>query len=837
VRGGLPIAGVVLALMLATGAAPAAAGSAPTAQYIVGFRASVPVSARAAIARSSSPQARVKASLLGSIRAEVVTTDAAGARALRSDPRVRYVQKNATQHIDSLPNSPNDPMFGNLWALSNTGQTVNGVKGTAGDDIGAKQAWSFGTGSRSVVVADVDSGMDVTHPDLAANLWINPGENCTGCRTDGVDNDGNGFVDDWHGWDFVGNDNVTDDQSDHGTHTAGTIGAAGDNGVGVIGVDPVVSLMPVKFIDSTGNGSDSNAAAAIIYAANNGARVINASFSGDYSQAISDAIAYASSKGVLYVASAGNDGNANALYPAATDQPNVISVAATDQNDKMPSWSSFGNDTVDLAAPGVNILSTWPGGGYQYLDGTSMAAPQVSGAAALLISQHPNATAATIKALLLSTVTPVSTLTSKVISGGRLNVGAAAACGGKPDVWIDSPRPGFVAAAGRPVQVRVLAGECAAPAGVTVTATIGKTPVTLTGDGNGLYTGTFTPFATGGTTFTAQATDGTTTATRTYTGKVAPDLSMHGIARTITVAANSDALASFTEQAGHTLTLQLGAASFGAMTVTIIGPDGAKLQLPTSVAAGGGTIHPQATWLNGEYTVRVHPVNKGAGSVAISVNDPSAPPDQGAPIATDGTPTSVSLPTAGMTASYTFSGTAGGRVSMRISNDTISSSTIQILRPDGKNLAQQTNVTTAGVYFNAKPLPLTGTYTLVIDPNGSATGSLTAQVWNLPPDVTGPLTVNGAGLPITLGSPGQNAALTFTGTAGAGVTVRLTSDSIQSLNVSILKPDSTTLAGPKFIGVAGGTLAATLPASGTYTVVVDPVTFKTGSVTVAVTSP
>src|SRR5262249_54955861 len=156
--------------------------------------------ARTAIAESASPTAKVKPSPLGAIRAEVVTTDAAGAAALANDPRVRYVQRNGLQHVTSLPNSPNDPQFGNLWALSNTGQTVNKVVGTAGDDIGAKQAWAFGTGSRSVVVADVDSGLDVTHPDLAPNLWINPGENCTGCRTDGVDDDGNGYVDDWHGW-------------------------------------------------------------------------------------------------------------------------------------------------------------------------------------------------------------------------------------------------------------------------------------------------------------------------------------------------------------------------------------------------------------------------------------------------------------------------------------------------------------------------------------------------------------------------------------------------------------------------------------------------------------
>ena len=386
--------------------------------------------------------------------------------------------------------------------------------------------------------------------------------------------------------------------------------------------------------------------------------------------------------------------------------------------------------------------------------------------------------------------------------------------------------------------MRVLAGECATPGGVTVTAMIGAKPITLTDNGSGLYTRHVHAVR-------HRRRLGQGVGERRLHHRVrgrpparcAPDLSPQGVTKTLTTTAGSDALASFTELAGHTITVQVGAASFGAMTVTIIGPDGAKLLLPASLPAGGGTLKPQATWLDGEYTVRVHPVGKGAGTVPITITDPNPPADTGATITPDGTPTVTSLTTAGATAAYTFQGTAGGRVSMRITADTISSTTVQILRPDGKNLASLANVTTAGAYVNAKPLPLTGTYTLVIDPNGNATGSLTAQVWNLPPDVTGTLVVNDPGQVISLASPGQNASLTFAGTAGTAVTLRLTADSIPGAAFTILKPDSSVLAGPKSFGLAGGKLPVTLPVNGTYTVVIDPATYHAGALTVQLTSP
>jgi subtilisin family serine protease len=254
------MAGVALSL-LGLGTPPAGGhvggpgGQHPTVEYIVGFRAGVTASVRASVAAEHAATV-VPTHRLGEIGAELVAAGAAQARALAADRRVRYVEPNRIWHTDSLPSSPTDPLFEQLWGLNNTGQTIVGTAGTAGADIGAIEAWQHGTGSSSVIVADVDSGMLTTHPDLAANLWINPGENCAGCRTDGIDNDGNGYVDDWRGWDFVNHDNLPDDQAGHGTHTAGTIGAVGDNGIGVIGVDPNVSLMPLKFINANGTGTN-----------------------------------------------------------------------------------------------------------------------------------------------------------------------------------------------------------------------------------------------------------------------------------------------------------------------------------------------------------------------------------------------------------------------------------------------------------------------------------------------------------------------------------------------------------------------------------------------------
>ena len=316
------------------------------------------------------------------------------------------------------------------WALNNTGQ----LGGTIGADIDAPAAWDVTRGSKSVVVGVIDSGVDYAHPDLAANVWTNPGE----AAGDGLDNDGNGYVDDVRGWDFYNNDNNPADDNGHGTHVAGSIAATPNNGTGVAGVADA-SVLPLKFLGADGSGSSSAALAAVNYATklrrDHGVnvRVTNNSWGGGgFSQAMSDAIRAHGEAGILFVAAAGNGGadgvgdNTDLApeYPAAYNQPNVLSVAATDAADQLASFSNFGTTTVHLAAPGVSIASTWTGGGYSYSNGTSMAAPHVSGAAALAFAYSPAAGVGQVRSALLNGVDKVSTLAGKVATDGRLNAAA-----------------------------------------------------------------------------------------------------------------------------------------------------------------------------------------------------------------------------------------------------------------------------------------------------------------------------------------------------------------------------------------------------------------------------
>ncbi|MFZ5863099.1 MAG: S8 family serine peptidase [Nitrospirota bacterium] len=344
----------------------------------------------------------------------------------RQNPDVEYAEPNIIYQARIIPN---DPLFSSLWGLHNIGQ----AGGTVDADIDAPEAWDSQVGSPSVVVADIDSGMDLTHPDLAANLWVNPGE----IIGNGIDDDGNGYIDDYRGWDFVNNDSNPSDDGGHGSHTAGIIAAVGNNGVGVTGVAWQARVMPLKFLDAGGNGLTSDAVDAILYAANMGVRIINASWGcngvGCYSQALEDAIAYANSAGVLVVVAAGNNGTNNDVtpdYPCVSTQPNVICVSATTRNDQLASFSNYGSSTVDLGAPGSAILSTVPTGScglcdpsrYLSVNGTSSAAPHVSGAAALILSQFPSYTLTQVRDAILSTVDPIPALTGRTTTGGRLNV-------------------------------------------------------------------------------------------------------------------------------------------------------------------------------------------------------------------------------------------------------------------------------------------------------------------------------------------------------------------------------------------------------------------------------
>src|SRR5919201_796577 len=200
---------------------------------------------------------------------------------LRGDSAVRYAEPNFRVQAGDARVVPNDAGFQSLWGFDNFGQTVNFVPGTPDADIDAPEAWTVTTGSPEVSVGVVDTGIDYTHPDLAANIWLNPGENCPGCRNDGIDNDGNGYVDDWRGWDFVNNDNDAMDDNGHGTHVGGTIGAVGNNAIGVAGVNWQVKLMPLKFLGADGSGTTADAIRAVLYAADEGAVATNNSYGGD----------------------------------------------------------------------------------------------------------------------------------------------------------------------------------------------------------------------------------------------------------------------------------------------------------------------------------------------------------------------------------------------------------------------------------------------------------------------------------------------------------------------------------------------------------------------------
>ncbi len=327
---------------------------------------------------------------------------------------------------------PNDPYFARLYGLNNTGQTG----GSPDADVDAREAWDASTGVPGTVVAVIDEGVDTSHPDLKDNIWINPDE-VPGNR---VDDDRNGYVDDVNGWDFA-NDNasvydpdpISGQGDEHGTHVAGTIAAKGNNGTGVTGVNWQARIMVLKFLNPNG-GYTSDAIEALNYAVREDVKISNNSWGGGgSSQALRDAINRADAAGHLFVAAAGNGGNdgvgdnndSTPDYPASYNSPNIISVAATDDRDALASFSNFGATSVDLAAPGVNILSTLPGSRYGSYSGTSMATPHVTGVAALIKSKWPTLDATQIKSKILQTADKKATLQGKTVTGGRLNATGA----------------------------------------------------------------------------------------------------------------------------------------------------------------------------------------------------------------------------------------------------------------------------------------------------------------------------------------------------------------------------------------------------------------------------
>jgi len=364
-----------------------------------------------------------------------------------SNPDVEYAEPNYIRKIASTEVIPSDLYFRDQWALRNTGQYAYGTEGA---DIDATEAWRVSTGSYDITIAVLDTGVDYNHNDLASNMWRNLSE-CNGVA--GVDDDTNLFVDDCAGWNFVTCESFEDfedrwdisftcsqvstesndpmDENGHGTHVAGIIGAIGNNQTGVAGVMWRTHILPVRVFNQFGEGTDSDVVRGIDYAVKMGAKVINASW-GAYGESLTlyNAISAANSHGVLFVAAAGNDSNNNDLtpyYPASYPFGNIISVAATDQNDVRVPFSNFGYTSVDVGAPGTYIISTVPtsmDNGYSYLEqdsGTSMAAPHVTGLAGLLYSYYYNFDSTQIRNMILSYVNLIPSLDGWVSSRGRIN--------------------------------------------------------------------------------------------------------------------------------------------------------------------------------------------------------------------------------------------------------------------------------------------------------------------------------------------------------------------------------------------------------------------------------
>jgi hypothetical protein len=319
--------------------------------------------------------------------------------------------KPAIQPAPAEASPAADPNLASAWGIAK---------------VSADKAWAKQRGSKNVIVAVIDTGIDYNHPDLAFNMWRN-----TRAAQDlqtGVNTSGSSITGDVVGWNFVHNDNLPFDDNQHGTHCAGTIGAVGNDGKGISGVSQRVSLMAVKFLSGQGSGDTATAIKAIDYAVSRGAKILSNSWGGrgdSNNNALRDSIVRAERAGVLFVAAAGNDGTDNdksPVYPAAFDVENMVTVAATSETDGLAFFSNKGAKSVHVGAPGTNVYSTTPNGNYSKLSGTSMACPHVAGAAALIWSQFPNASYKEIKRRLMDSGDELAALAGKTISGKRINV-------------------------------------------------------------------------------------------------------------------------------------------------------------------------------------------------------------------------------------------------------------------------------------------------------------------------------------------------------------------------------------------------------------------------------
>ncbi len=347
-------------------------------------------------------------------------------RALRAHEDVRWAEANSPVHA-AAP----DPAY--LWAHANDGRPIGGFPGVVDADADVIPAWAESTGA-GVTVAVVDSGADAGHPDLAGRLALNPGESGEGREANGRDDDGNGFVDDARGWDFVEQDADPSDANGHGTHVTGTIAATRDNGIGVAGAAPDAQVLVLRVLDAQGAGWDTDVAAAFAYAGKRGVRIVNASLGGPGGSPVQEA-AIRAYPDTLFVVAAGNEGkdiDGESYAPCTIPAPNVICVGASDHRDLPASFSNRGDTQVDVFAPGDNILSTLPGARYGGMRGTSMAAPQVAGAAALVLAAHPSLGAGALRSALHTGADRGSAFAAVSVTGGRLSATGALAAAASP---------------------------------------------------------------------------------------------------------------------------------------------------------------------------------------------------------------------------------------------------------------------------------------------------------------------------------------------------------------------------------------------------------------------
>lgn len=466
------------------------------------------------------------------------TSAAAAAASLQALPSVSYAERDQVVGLAGAASSsptgrsatpqatfPNDPQFNLQWNWNNTGQTGGKVDA----DVEAPEAWDLATGSKSVVVGVIDTGVDYTHPDLQANVGFNAKE-CSGVP--GVDDDGNGYVDDCYGVDLINGDSDPMDDFGHGTHVSGIIGAAGNNGIGVTGMNWNVTILACKSHDASGNGTIDSIIGCMDYVAaekDAGYDVVatNNSYGGcpeacDFSQATMDAIASLLDHGILFVVAAGNnaaDNDATPLYPTNYFLPNVISVAATTDTDSLAYFSDYGLRSVALGAPGDLVYSTWPNNQYVTLSGTSMATPHVAGLAALLKAYDPSLDWRGIRNLILAGGDVKSTMQGKTFTGRRMSAFGSLTCDG---VSVSAAlRPLASVTGGQPIPIAHDDITCAQPTGTAVTVTVGPYGKRIalndagevgdTSAGDGISTALWNPCTPGTYTLTFSTGDSITT--------------------------------------------------------------------------------------------------------------------------------------------------------------------------------------------------------------------------------------------------------------------------------------------------------------------------------------